>query len=831
MQDAQTHLYISQQPSSKVPVLRLPVQLRETQLAQLRKGFYRRNEHASSYIAPEMPSRRALRSAAAARLEQLDALDVDYVGQYPAKRTKPNAGAQRRSLRTAARKAPLNDRAARASLRAGAKRSNTEQPEGQTASTRRGKRQRVTEDNEAGEAGGGDDDNDDEDHEEEGRMDYDHIAQSINRGRHGPQRTVNGLGAPQCEQPQSEDGEEHVEEDNDKEGLFMDRSSEDPRGRRTNTAPNGHGGASMFNRDNLEPTTRARVPGPYELDTPPEQTRTRQRATAERGTKNKTKGPHPTNRPNASQHKQPVQNQESRDDSVSSFESQGEARGDAVAGAAEDSAFIENPRPHEKPVLVKINSMGGIFKTLRHQAWTGRADWDRSFESHDKSNGDPTACKTVSGKAFMKAAKSLNRLLEKAIDAWTESEEANNDDIHAATEYLRGRSADTGACIAAINQAVERICTVGLAPPTPAADEESAGQATKKRRRVLREISRRLIPLLIILVNKACGLAVSEDQRSRKTIYFNTFTLQFFLRTTNWTNRLHHALCRGLERWPFDPEFRKDDKDLDNEEQKTKKAKVEARQVFRDQLDSLHGAAKRAEWALQEEAASQAVTQRQEASRLRAEEQGRLAIAAKEREDEEKRDRDAERYAHFARFTQTLPLAKNPMQEKWELDQAARQQASQSASARSNNTLSQGIHHSQSQRTAGMVRFQIGTSRAGPSRNDRVEDPDDWDPFLEDPPSQNRVTFSDQLVRSRFNGFGITQRSSQANSPAYRPWTYEEDKTLVKSIRYNRNYNLASMAAVLGRSEHDVAQKVASLKQGYRAKFIERGGEIPAYAL
>lgn len=762
-------------------------------------------EHASSHSPPKMPSKKALRSAAAAaQQEQLNAMDEDYVGEYHAKRTKFNAGAKGRGLRTKPAKAPPDDRASRADRRHAAKRSNTEQPERQAASTRQGKRQRTTQDDEDDEndeddESGGGDDNDEEYQEEGAGVDDELIAQAMNRGRLGPQQTVNGIGAHHSVQ-----------------------AAKGPRGRRPKTAPNGHNGARMSNRDKSAPETRTnQVSDIYDVPAlSPEKTRTHQRAAAGRGTRNKETS-RPINRPTTSQRRQPVQDQELRDISSSS---------DAIVDMAEDSAFIESPRPGEIPVLVKINSMGGIFKTLRHQAWTRRADWDRSFESDDKSDGDPTACKTVSGKALMKAAMSYKRLMQSAIDAWQSSEEADDDDIHAATNYLGGKSAETKRHIADINQAVEHICTEELAPPPPTVNKKSAERAIQKRRLLLSEISRRLIPMLVLLVNKACGLAVSEDHRTHMTIYFNTFTLQFFLRTIIWTTRLHNALCRGLDQWPFEPEFTKDGKDLDEDERKSKQAKNEAREVFGQQLSRLYSAAKRAEWAIQEDAAKKAEKQRREAKRRWLEEQMQLAEAAKEREAEFKRQRDAERYAHFARFTQILPLKQNPMQEKWDLDQAARERASQDTFART-NTPSQGLHQSQGQRTSGMVGFQAGHSRAGPSRNDQIEDPDDWDPFLESPPPQKRATPSNPTVHNRPNGFGTTQRPSQTNSQAYRPWTYKEDKILVKSIKYDRTYNLASMAAELGRSEHDVARKVALLKEGYRARFIERGEEIPAYAL
>jgi hypothetical protein len=522
-----------------------------------------------------------------------------------------------------------------------------------------------------------------------------------------------------------------------------------------------------------------------------------------------------------------VQNQEPREDSAANFEREGEARGDATVDVVEDSAFIEAPQPHEKLVLVEvnINSMGGIFKTLKHQAWTTTSDWELSFEADDKSNGDPTACETTSGKALMKAAVSLKRLLDNATHAWQESEETGNDDFRASTEYLGGESADAKRCLAGIDRAVERICAEELAPPPPAADEESAKRAVHTRRRLLCEMSRRLIPMLVLIVNKTCGLALSEDRRSKLTVYFNHFTFQFFLRTISWTTRLHNALSRGLEQWPYEPEFKKNATDLDEDERKVKQGKMEAREVFSEQLSKLHYAAKHAERTIQEAAAKKAEKQRREAYRRRAEEQARLVRAAQERKEEEKRQRDAALYAHCVRHSQSLMKKPDPVRERWLRDEAARQRAFRDAFAQ-NNGPGRAFQESQGYRKSGMVQVGIGPSRVGPSRNTRIEeDPNDWDPFVESPPFRNRTTPSIQYAQNRPNSSGIRHLPSLAS----RPWAYKEEKALVKAIRYDRTYNLVSMAAKLGRSEGDVERRVLSLLQGYRARYTERAEEIPAW--
>ncbi|KUI69611.1 hypothetical protein VM1G_05138 [Cytospora mali] len=777
-----------------------------------------------------MASKRSLRSAVKAAQQQLDAVtEQDYLGPYPATRSKIHDGASGRSSRTKVAEAPLNDRAARTTRRAAAKRSHAEEPKEQVRSTRRGKRQRMTEDEEYAEH---DEEHQEEEDEEVDGVDHDRIIQAMNQAGHGLRRTVNGLVTRHDEQSQEEDDDEQEEEGDqvepeNEEGLLMSRSSEEPRGQRPETTPNDRHRANISNEHNTGPKTQAnaRTDPLYEFQaSSPEKSRTRRRVVARRGTKNKQTAPRHISLPATSQRRRPAPSQQSSDGSAS--DSDNEARGDTTVNLAEDSAFIEAPQPDEKLVLVKLsmNSMGGMIKTLRHQAWARRADWDRRFESNDKSDGDVTACKTVSGRLLMKAIMDLKRLLEKAIDTWKESEE-DYDDPRSMTAYLRGKGADIERCFARVNRAIEHICTEELAQPPQPADEESARRAMQARQRLLREISRRLIPMLVLVVKKTCELAPSEVHQSKKTVYFNPFTLQLFLRTLSWTSRLHTALDRGLKEWPFEAEFIKDENELDQDDRDIMERKMKARDVFEDQLLKLLYSAKDAERAIQDRADQEERQRREAAIRRRFNEEARLAQAAKERrETEERRQREEKSYAAFANFTQRLKEKPDPMKQLWLQHKADMERASRSASGQ-NKAPARGSH-GQGRRTSGTVQSGAGRSEAGPSRNVQMEeDLMDFDPFA-DNPSEGRNLSSLVYAHNRPNGSGITHHPSQES----RPWTNEEDKVLIKSIRYDRTYNLVSMATQLGRTEDDVARKVASLKQGYRDVYTERRKEIPAWA-
>ncbi|KUI52880.1 hypothetical protein VP1G_00526 [Cytospora mali] len=775
-----------------------------------------------------MASRRALRSAVKAAQQQLDAVtEQDYLGPYTAKRRKLHDGASGRSSRTKVAEAPLNDRAARTTRRAAAKRSHAEEPKEQARSTRRGKRQRMAEVEEYVES---DEERQGQEDEEVDGVDHDHITQTMNRAAHALRRTVNGIVKPHVEQPQEEDDDEregegdHVEPEGE-EGLLMSRSSEELRGQRPDTTPNDHDRGSIPNEHNTRPAvqTNAQTDPLYEFQaSSPEKSRTQQRVVARRGTKNKKSAPRYVSLPATGQRRRPAPSQQSSDESAS--DSDNEARGDTTVNLAGDSTFIEAPQPNEKLVLVKlsINSMGGIINTLRHQAWARRADWDRRFESNDKSDGDVTACKTVSGRLLMKAIMDFKRLLEKAIDTWKDSEE-DYDDPRSMTAYLRGKGADIGRCFTHINRAIEHICTEELAPPPQTADEESARRAMQARQRLLREISRRLIPMLALVVKKTCDLAPSEVHQSKKTVYFNPFTLQLFLRTLSWTSRLHMTLDRGLK--DFEAEFMKDENELDQDERDVMEGKTKARSVFKDQLLRLLNSAKNAERAIQDRADQEERQRREAAIRRRFDEEARLAQVAKERrETEERRQREEKSYAAFANFTQRLKEKPDPMKQLWLQHKADMERASRSASGQ--NKAPARDSQGQVQRTSGTVQPGPGRSEAGPSRNFQMEeDLMDFDPFA-DNPFEGRDLSSLIHAHKRPNGSGITHNPSQES----RPWTDEEDKVLVKSIRYDRTYNLVSMAAQLGRTEDDVARKVALLKQGYRDVYTERGKEIPAWA-
>ncbi|KAK7744238.1 hypothetical protein SLS53_003759 [Cytospora paraplurivora] len=744
-------------------------------------------------------------------------------------------GTKGRMPRKKAAEAPSNDHASRATRRAGAKRGHLDvgEPETSAPAIRRSKRQRMAQEKEEG--------GNEQDEEDEDGVDHDRTAQAINQARHRPQQTVNRIGAHQNEQLQEEDDEEEEYEIGNGEeryenGLLMSHSSEEPRVRESNAAPNGHNRASMSYAQNPRSATRIsrEFDAVYDFqESSPERSRRQRTVAAGRTAKDRNTAPHPCNQ--RSTHPRSVQHLESSDGSASY--SEGEARADTTGNMGEDSAFIEAPQSTEGllRVEISINSMGGIVKTLQHQAWTRRSNWIRSFESNDKSDGDATACRSAPGRSLMKAIVGLKGLLEDAVEI-RQSAKIEDDDLLAAIEYLRERSDDTKRHLARINEAVEDICAEGLAPIAPATDEAAIQKATKKRQRLLRDISRRLIPMLVLVIRTACDLAQIEDKRSRLIIDLNSFTLQFFLRLLGWTGRLYKALVRGLQDWPFEAEFTKDERDLNEEERESGQGKIEARFLFEKQLARLNSFVKGAEAHIQAKADHLEKVRRDVARRPQRLERARLAQAAEEREEEEKRQRDARSRAAFANWTQKVRqdflLQEQAAWERARLAQAAKEREEEEKRQRDARSRAAFANWAQKERPKFLFREQTAWERASrdasaqslaPRSQNYGQRTSGMDPLRAGPSN------TDQIEEDIWNydPYADSSRFTQAG----KPWTYGEEKALVKSIRYDKTYNLPSMAVQLGRSEDDVARKVASLKQGYRSVYAERGQEIPAWAL
>lgn len=452
----------------------------------------------------------------------------------------------------------------------------------------------------------------------------------------------------------------------------------------------------------------------------------------------------------------------------------------------EDSAFIQAPRTDEDlaTVGVIINSLGGIIGTLAHAAWTGNGNWNATF---DQARGgirdDIGGCHTILGKSLTKQAKDLRSILESAVAAATDRQKGDGD-YEETIDYLREHSDQIGSHLAGIETLIGRICTEGLA-----SSSDLAGRAIKIRRQMLRDIARRLIPTMILIIQTTCSLGPSEERRGKLHLQLSSFTLQFFLRSVSWARRLARALTRGLEQWPFDPEFRQDEDQLDGDQIKSKAAKQRSRSVFEKQLSALHYKAKEAERAMQSQALEAAREELQQRHKQLQMIRAKAQHAAIKREEEEESRRKADRWEAFCRSTQALRYAQDPMKEKWDAAQRAHSQL------RSTNNSDQNDA------------YQSGSTQCHTA-------PDNSHPRTQDS--------------------GICRAPAEEEA-VHEPWGLDwlpaEEKIVLRAIRYERNYDPVLIAAELGREEYDVARKAVAIKGAYRSLYRERGQMIPHWTI
>lgn len=710
--------------------------------------------------------------------------DLDYFGRFTM-RKRPKNDSNDPGQTSEAPQQQMDDRAARIARREAAKLGQTLGVQGQVVSPRQGTTQQSEEGESEVESGNADEDDDDDDEEDAGPDGVDHvrITQAMNQARNrNTKPTINGIGSRQrVRQPQDAEVSSDDGEDSQEEPL----ESQSPDGER--------GRASR----NVNDRSRSKRGG-------------------------NGKAPQQKNQRGVDGSGRRSQEDQTNASSPDEDEIEVESPSETDDEVAEDSAFIEPPEQDKETLTVKvfINSMGGIFKTLQHSAWTGSTHWIREFESDDNDDGQKT-CKTSSGKALMSEIQGLNDILEEAANPLVDPSDDAQDSTKAMTAYLRTRSEDIQQHFARIAQTVDGICCRRLHPST----------SHKQRRLLLRDMSRRLIPMLIFTVKKACGICRSEDNRSKVSLYLDSFRLQFFLRPLGWAHRLHQALKWCLERWPEGKESQQGANKSQESGNEALDAEDEARDTFGLQLAALRSAVKKAERNIQD-IATQAETQKREAEAKRLERERmmkrqREIAAEKQREQEEKNRKDKKAFQAFYEATRAIRSQPDPLKQLWDQDQATLPEH-----LRATYT----VRATQERSSSGQGQTTAGTARpqGGPSRHARVESVDDSDdPFSPNyrhpstPPPPNRHAANNGVRQNQVPG----PRSSQQARNASRPWTDEEDKIMIKAIRYKRNYDVVSMAQKLQRSEEDVARKAAFLKQGYREAYTQKGREIPAWAL
>ncbi|KAJ4393659.1 hypothetical protein N0V93_002874 [Gnomoniopsis smithogilvyi] len=506
--------------------------------------------------------------------------------------------------------------------------------------------------------------------------------------------------------------------------------------------------------------------------------------------------------------------EQDEDSSPEDEEGEEDMRGTEMQGN-EDSAFIDPPRPDEKLPEVKcaVNNLRGIIQTLSHPAWTGIKDWDDSPDM---------ACSTKTAGELIERLRQLNDLLLESYEARYEGDADGDPEVTIG--YLRRNNGKVKGLFTGITGLVDVICTRKLA-----AVDKLGTRGVQTKKRFLGDISQRLMPMLVLVLQKAYDVGPSEEKGRTVHLTLNSFTIQFPLRTIGWASRLMDGLSRGLLKWPIDDEFDHSDVELDIADVAKRQAKKDKRERFQKHLASLYAIIKKAANALERNAKETERKKRQEQDRQRAlveQEQYRRQTMNRERELKAKLEtqrEEAERKAKmqmekFLQASQVLKSKQEPPTVLWK-----------EAGLPRHTPAALQVHMSSSH--APLQQPSTGTKRAAA----QVED--DMDFFLRNNggssghPSQSANVSSAHRpqhgVPRTINGLETAQAIEAWGAPR---WSRAEEKRLVLKIKFDNTYNASTLAPRLGRSVEDVAKKAAELKAMYRAIYERRGDNIPAWA-
>lgn len=745
------------------------------------------------------------RTRSAAKQMQLDGDSsnvTDYVGSYTSKRQKRDHG-------------PANPEAStsrRVTRSSGTARNPPDTLPLQTrrrAARRHAQQVRRNEEDEQ-------DDNDDDD-DASVHVDHDQISSAINQARLVPRRTVhprqvdksqwqNPGGGTAAKDVAARDTEAasdaEVESSSESSPERPGRDLRSRTGRVTREIQQSQLGTGRQGKPSVAATLLQENP-----DTPSSKTRSRRAVTASHGTANDQ----PSNGLHLQQQAlvEPIENESSVSDDESRAETSGsEESEDVAASAFEDSAFIEAPRSDEKlsEIEVSIFSFGGVNKALGHPAWTGQGKQRVDMNSQ---------CETRLGSTLLENIRKLNDLLTEAVEVRDEEDDAAL--AYAKTiDCLRNHGAQVQTHLAVLALVVDKICNEKLASKEHLTDKE-----VKARKLLLRDATQYLVPASILLIENACDIAPSLIRKGRVSITLNSFTLQLIMRSVGWASRLLDAVLRGLENWPIDDEFSKDEKDLDEDEVESKRGKEQSREDVKQKVTTLSSIVRMAETRLAAQEI-QALRERhqEQLRRTRMMKQRELQLAAEQKKQEELEDK-ARRLQLFALSVERLKSAPDPMQQKWRQVEAShsQQQASGASLPRSVVRV-----HSASEETKG-THYGISSTEddnpfASVHENNRVAG------------VAARNSHASGLVEGGLPNSRSCIRTMQTSLSRAKPvWTKEEEEILIKSIRYERNYKASSMAWRLNRSEEDVSRKAALFKAMYRKIYTERGVNTPDWLL
>lgn len=435
----------------------------------------------------------------------------------------------------------------------------------------------------------------------------------------------------------------------------------------------------------------------------------------------------------------------------------------------DDSAFITAPDrgedSHETKVIIK--SFQDILRILAHDAWTGDVTWTSTVLKSE--------CECPSGGRLFKRLNAMHEFLSEAINAGNGL--ANTENAHHRTrDFLRDRSKHLQHHLTHIEQKVDRICTVHLKDGPDLTDAEE-----RARERLLSDIARRVLPLLVLVVQKACNLGQTENCRGKIHISLDAYTLQILLRTIGWAARLENSLARGLTNWPIDEEFTKEVEERDESELELCQKKIDARNVFKMRISELKSAAKRAADDMEQQVEE---AQRQsleiEVHRQRLLRQPAIQAAMKRQEQEEARQRMEKHLKWQVLIGRQQQAALDPMKEKWDLASQTLQAASQLSN----------------------------------------QYDDDDDPFADIP--------APSMSNNRQANIGPACKQSDSRN-RNKDWSQQDGLAIIDCIL--KGGNTAVLGKKLGRGEDEMEAKVTETKRLLAKSLRKRGKEVPAWVL
>ncbi|KAJ4416225.1 hypothetical protein N0V82_006897 [Gnomoniopsis sp. IMI 355080] len=759
-----------------------------------------------------MPFKRT-RSATAGQPDGNSSNVTDYMGPPTTKRQKSHVKSA--------------DHSARLSTSSQAARKSAEKPQSKAASTRRYTMQQ-----------------DVEEEEDDGSIHVavDQVISAVNTARFGQPRSINGL-QPRVRQAGlnvvTEDGDEEGEDEEgeDEEGEGEEGEGEEVNGeeealpvRKRAQAIEGNQveqqGPPRNHQTKSKSLSRMETARSTDnVDNEPIQRRElrpRKYDASAHGTRKDKPAPMPTQQRQGKimESAAPVEDGPQADDDLESEDEEGEEdMQDASAQGADDSAFIDAPRPNDKlpEVNVTIKNVQGMIKTLRGPAWTGRTNWDQDPEM---------ACLSKTSGKLINRLRQLNDLLLQAYDMRYEGDA--DADPKVTIDYLRRNNKKINGLCADITGLIDRICTQKLAVV-----DEVGTRGVQTRKRYLCDITKRLMPMLVLVLQKACDVGPSAPGGKNGVVHLtlNSFTTQFPLRTIGWAIRLMDALSRGLERWPID-ELDQSDEELDIADVDKEMAKISNNRVMlQKHLALLYSTFQNAAGALERQANETERKKRQEQDRRRAlmeaenyrhqaMERERELRAKYQREKQEVKRKEQTQMRKFLQASQALKSVPDPLADLWREAGRLRHTPAASQVFVPNPSLPLRRPSKSTDRAPLQVRddsaFFLNT------KDDQFAPPNQSDRVSSDHSPQTGIPRT-------INGLQPAQAFEKWGAPK---WSKAEEQELMiwMNPKHGKYYNPSTLAQKLGRLSEDVIEKAAELKAEYRAIYKKRGADIPSWA-